>query len=52
MPIMIITSPRSIKLTDQEEEIVKKGLRMFILVAEGEDGVTAAKILSILAEKT
>jgi hypothetical protein len=52
MPIMIVTSPKNVLLNPEEEEVIKKGLRMFILVAEAEDGVIASKILSILAEKT
>lgn len=51
MPVMIIKDPRNILLNDDEEEIIKKGLRLLLLVAETEDSLVASRILSILSQK-
>jgi len=48
---MIITSPRSIKLSDEEEEVIKKGLRLLLLVSDGENGLVASRILAILSQE-
>ena len=51
VPIMIIKSPRNVLLNDAEEEIIKKGLRLLVLVADIEDGLVASKILAVLSQE-